>query len=155
MNKKTEQVTTSTVLGDIPSQAWNNVDAESAKQTVTSAHKHSVPEMSPSGLFKALSEEFVQEQEELQTHRGRLINWFTLITVVQLLIVNVLVFIAIFGRQESTQMILNFMSYFVGATFVELIGGLYIIVKYVFSHSTSDMLKHLTPVNITNTGKTE
>lgn len=38
------------------------------------------------------------------------------------------------------------MKFFVGATFVELLGGLLIIVNYVFSHETSDMLKHLTYV---------
>lgn len=139
---------------DDDSQAWNNIDAGSAKQVIAP------PESSPSGpstssLFKALSDEFVNEQEKLQTHRERLIQWFTIITVVQLVVVNVLVFFAFFGRQETIQTVLTFMSCFVGATFVELIGGLYIIVRYVFSHTTSDMLKHLTPVNINNSTKTE
>ena len=44
-------------------------------------------------------------------------------------------------------MLLDFLKYFIGATFVELLGGLFIIVKFVFSHETSDMLKHLTYVD--------
>ena len=51
---------------------------------------------------------------------------------------------------NATWEMLDFLKYFIGATFIELLGGLLIIVKFVFSHETSDMLKHLTYVDPTS-----
>lgn len=63
------------------------------------------------------------------------------ITAVQLIIVNVLIFFAVFESKNMVAL-LDFLKYFVGATFLELLGGLLIIVNFVFSHETSDMIKY-------------
>ncbi len=93
-------------------------------------------------FFNKLSDRFVDQQDQITDHRGIITKWFAIITAMQLLVINVLVFFAIFN--SNTNVILDFMKYFVGATFLELLGGLFIIVKFVFGHETSDMLKHLT-----------
>ena len=93
-------------------------------------------------FFEQLAQRFVKQQDQITHHRGIITIWFALITAMQLLIINVLVFFAIFN--SNANVILDFMKYFVGATFLELLGGLFIIVKFVFGHETSDMLKHLT-----------
>lgn len=95
-----------------------------------------------SEFFNKLSDRFVVQQDQITNHRGIITKWFAVITAMQLLVINVLVFFAIFN--SNANIILDFMKYFVGATFLELLGGLFIIVKFVFGHETSDMLKHLT-----------
>lgn len=98
-------------------------------------------------FFQKLSNKFVEQQDQIIQFRSNITIWFAVITALQLLVINVLIFFAIFKSQEIMPMLLDFLKYFVGATFVELLGGLFIIVKFVFSHEASDMLKHLTYVD--------
>lgn len=73
-------------------------------------------------------------------------KWFAWITGSQLFVINALIVIAVFWKSEMVNIILDFLRFFIGATFLELLGGLIIIVKFAFSHETYDMLKHLTYV---------
>ena len=125
------------------STKWNQVrkDLENiGKQDQTSSNK-------TEDFFEKLSNKFVEQQEQIVKFRSTITVWFAIITALQLLVINVLIFFAIFKSQEIMPMLLDFLKYFVGATFVELLGGLFIIVKFVFSHETSDMLKHLTYID--------
>ena len=101
-------------------------------------------------FFEKLSNKFVEQQDQIMNFRSTIGIWFASITALQLLVINVLIFFAIFMGQEIMSLLLDFLKYFIGATFIELLGGLLIIVKFVFSHETSDMLKHLTYVDPTS-----
>ena len=125
------------------STKWNQVrkNLENIdKQDQTSSNK-------TEDFFEKLSNKFVEQQEQIVKFRSTITVWFAIITALQLLVINILIFFAIFKSQEIMPMLLDFLKYFGGATFVELLGGLFIIVKFVFSHETSDMLKHLTYVD--------
>ena len=127
------------------SQAWNSVqskDKKPTKQKENTTSKNNGYEE----FLKQLLDRFVKQQDQISTYRSTLTKWFAWITAIQLIIVNVLIFFAVFGPQDMVAL-LDFLKYFVGATFLELLGGLLIIVKFVFSHETSDMIKHLTYVD--------
>lgn len=127
---------------------WNNVNDGIKKQkaAIKSKDTNRKAENAKFEFFDELSQRFVEQQDQVIKHRKRLLKWFAWITASQLLIINVLIFICIFGNEQIIDQTLSFMKFFVGATFLELLGGLLIIVKFVFSHETSDMLKHLTYV---------
>lgn len=135
--------TTENSSGNKNSAKWNQVhkDLENiGNQTQTSSNKKD-------DFFEKLSNKFVEQQEQIVKFRSNITIWFAVITASQLIVINVLIFFAIFKSPEIMTMLLDFLKYFIGATFVELLGGLFIIVKFVFSHETSDMLKHLTYVD--------
>ena len=129
-------------------KSWNNINIGIKKQKTSIKSKESKgkSENSEEDFFKKLAESFVDQQNQVINHRNRLLKWFAWITASQLVIINVLIFICILGNEQIISTALSFMKFFVGATFLELLGGLLIIVKYVFSHETFDMLKHLTYV---------
>lgn len=125
--------------------SWNKV-TEAKEPIKKDLRKENINAINDSGekisFFQQLSQRFVEQQDQITAHRRIITKWFATITAMQLAIINVLVFFAIFN--SNLAVILDFMKYFVGATFLELLGGLFIIVKFVFGHETSDMLKHLT-----------
>lgn len=129
-------------------KSWNNINIGIKKQKTSIKSKESKgkSENSEEDFFEKLAESFVKQQDQVINHRNRLLKWFAWITASQLVIINVLIFICILGNEQIISTTLSFMKFFVGATFLELLGGLLIIVKYVFSHETFDMLKHLTYV---------
>lgn len=129
-------------------KSWNNINIGIKKQKTSIKSKESKgkTENSEEDFFGKLAESFVKQQDQVINHRNRLLKWFAWITASQLVIINVLIFICILGNEQIISTTLSFMKFFVGATFLELLGGLLIIVKYVFSHETFDMLKHLTYV---------
>lgn len=103
-------------------------------------------------LIKKLTASFTAQQTAIINHRKTLLTWFAWITAIQLASTNVLIFICIFSDKiladkQILDAFLGFIRYFIGATFLELMGGLLIIVKYVFSREAFDMLKHLTRVD--------
>lgn len=127
--------------------SWNTVNAGVAGQKTKIKGRDDRNKENPEFKFyEELSKRFVEQQDQVISQRKHLLIWFAWITASQLLVINVLIFICIFGNQESLNVTLSFMKFFVGATFLELLGGLLIIVKFVFSHETFDMLKHLTYV---------
>lgn len=102
-------------------------------------------------LFKDLADAFTSQQTAIISHRKTLLIWFICITAMQLFVINVLIFICVFSNKilgdiALLNAVLEFIKFFVGATFLELMGGLLIIVKFVFSREAYDMLKHLTHV---------
>lgn len=127
---------------------WNNINIEIKKQKSSTKSKESKGKSknSEEDFFEKLAENFVKQQDQVVNHRNQLLKWFAWITASQLIIINVLIFICILGNEQIISTTLSFMKFFVGATFLELLGGLLIIVNYVFSHETFDMLKHLTYV---------
>ncbi len=127
--------------------SWNTVNAGVAGQKAQIKGKDDKNgEDSEFKFFEELSKRFVKQQDQVIGQRKHLLIWFAWITATQLLVINVLIFICVFGNKEILDITLSFMKFFVGATFLELLGGLLIIVKFVFSHETFDMLKHLTYV---------
>lgn len=125
--------------------SWNKVSGvkEPIKRDSGKENVNAITESKKEpSFFEQLAQRFVKQQDQITHHRGIITIWFAAITAMQLLVINVLVFFAIF--KSNANIILDFMKYFVGATFLELLGGLFIIVKFVFGHETSDMLKHLT-----------
>ena len=139
-NESTEQQNTS---NSNHSTKWNR--AHKKIEPIEKPDQTSAPNKTDE-FFEKLSNKFVEQQDQIIKFRSTITIWFAVITALQLLVINVLIFFAIFKSQEIMPMLLDFLKYFVGATFVELLGGLFIIVKFVFSHETSDMLKHLTYV---------
>ena len=129
-------------------KSWNtvNVVIEEQKTPITGKDGKGEEKDPEFKFFDELSKRFVDQQDQIIKHRKHLLIWFAWITASQLLVINVLIFICIFGNKEVLDLALSFMKFFVGATFLELLGGLLIIVKFVFSHETYDMLKHLTYV---------
>ena len=127
--------------------SWNAVNAVVDDQKAQIKGKDGKnEEESEFKFFEELSKRFVEQQDQVIDQRKHLLIWFAWITATQLLVINVLIFFCIFGNKEILDITLGFMKFFVGATFLELLGGLLIIVKFVFSHETFDMLKHLTYV---------
>lgn len=111
-------------------------------------------------LIKKLTKSFTDQQDAITSHRRTLLIWFACITAMQLITINVLIFICVLGKRilgdaEILNAILEFIKYFIGATFLELMGGLLIIVKYVFSREAYDMLKHLTRVEPSEKDQTQ
>ena len=129
-------------------KSWNfiNFGIKKQKTSIKSKESKGKSENSEEDFFEKLAERFVKQQDQVIKHRNRLLKWFAWITASQLVVINVLIFICILGNEQIISTTLSFMKFFVGATFLELLGGLLIIVKYVFSHETFDMLKHLTYV---------
>ncbi len=133
----------------LPSQTdknWNSINVVVEEQKTPIKNKDEKEKKPEFKFFEELSKRFVDQQDQIIEHRKRLLKWFAWITASQLIVINVLIFICIFGNKEILDVTLSFMKFFVGATFLELLGGLLIIVKFVFSHETYDMLKHLTYV---------
>lgn len=127
------------------SMSWNDAYSEIHSKKVRIAGSNS--EQEPKDKFFAdLSKRFVTQQDQIIAHRKSLLRWFAWITASQLVVINVLIFICIFGSSQALNILLSFLKFFVGATFLELLGGLLIIVKFVFSRETYDMLTHLTHV---------
>lgn len=127
---------------------WNNINIgiKEQKTLIKSKESKGKSENSEEDFFEKLVENFVKQQDQVVNHRNQLLKWFAWITASQLIVINVLIFICILGNEQIISTTLSFMKFFVGATFLELLGGLLIIVNYVFSHETFDMLKHLTYV---------
>ncbi len=120
---------------------WNSAQ----KEREPIKKKEPTPKVdSQNKFFEDLSEQFVKQQAQISKFRSAITRWFACITAMQLVIINILVFIAIAMDRSVMSTLLEFLEYFIGATFIELLGGLFIIVKFVFSHEASDMLKHLT-----------
>ena len=122
---------------------WNSMKYE--KKDTKEKSEENVPSSSDDFLNQ-LNKRFINQQDQIAKYRTILTVWFVCVTVAQLIVADVLIFIAIFVVKEMVEL-LDFLKYFVGATFVELLGGLLIIVKFVFSHETFDMIKHLTYVD--------
>lgn len=122
---------------------WNSMKYE--KKDTKEKSEENVPPSSDDFLNQ-LNKRFINQQDQIAKYRTILTVWFVCVTVAQLIVADVLIFIAIFVVKEMVEL-LDFLKYFVGATFVELLGGLLIIVKFVFSHETFDMIKHLTYVD--------
>ena len=122
------------------STTWNK-----AKKTIEPLQEitPTITRNNASDFFGKLLSNFIAQQNQTIRLRAIITKWFAFITALQLLVVNVLIFFAIYANQEVMPMLLDFLKYFVGATFVELLGGLIIIVKFIFNHETSDMIKHL------------
>lgn len=132
------------------SQDWNSVQSKNKQPTKQKNDKANTSK-NYEDFLEDLLDRFVNQQDQISKYRSTLTKWFAWITAIQLIIVNVLIFIAIFGSKDMIAL-LDFLKYFVGATFLELLGGLLIIVKYVFSHETSEMIKHLTYVDPNSKG---
>ena len=124
------------------SSGWN-----SAKKKKEPVKKDEADKSGVDKFFDTLSEQFLEQQAQIKSFRSKLTGWFTAVTVIQLVTINVLIFFIFFGDKYMLDAWLDFLKYLVGATFVELLGGLLIIVRFVFSRETFDMLKHLTYVD--------
>ncbi len=133
---------------------WNSIinGIKEQKTSIKSKESKGKSENSEEDFFEKLADEFVKQQDQVVNHRNQLLKWFAWITASQLIVINILIFICILGNKQIINTTLSFMKYFIGATFLELLGGLLIIVKYVFSHETFDMLKHLTYVEPSSKG---
>lgn len=138
------QTTTVTSTEDSPI-AWNDMNNSHAKEPIEGKNNKPTNKV-PYDLYGNLSEQFVNQQGQITTHRSTLTTWFAWITAIQLVVINALIFITVFGDKQILPTLLDFLKFFVSATFIELLGGLFIIVRFVFSHEASDMLKHLTYV---------
>lgn len=137
-----------------PIKKWNAITGsiDEKKKPIDENSSTETSDPSIEDLIKKLTESFTAQQTEIINHRKTLLIWFAWITAIQLVCINALIFICIFSNRilankEILDAFLNFLKYFIGATFLELMGGLLIIVKYVFSREAFDMLKHLTRVD--------
>lgn len=133
---------------------WNSITGsiDEKKKPIDENSIKETSDQSIEDLIKKLTESFTAQQTEIINHRKTLLTWFAWITAIQLVSINVLIFICILGDniladKQILDAFLGFLKYFIGATFLELMGGLLIIVKYVFSREAFDMLKHLTRVD--------
>lgn len=145
-----------------PRKNWNTASNKVRGQKEPTAEN---PDSDDNGqsiedLIKKLTKSFTDQQNAIIAHRRTLLIWFACITAMQLITINVLIFICvlskrILGDTEILSAVLDFIKYFIGATFLELMGGLLIIVKYVFSREAYDMLKHLTRVEPSEKDQTQ
>lgn len=92
-------------------------------------------------FINKLSETFIKEQEKNAKHRSDLLDWFTKVTRGQLIFINFMIAITVFFLRDYFEVTFDFLKFLVGATFLELLGGLLIIVNFVCTHETADMLK--------------
>lgn len=136
-----------------PIKNWNKANRKMSDQKEPTADNPSDEhrDQSIEELIKKLAKSFSAQQDAVVNHRKTLLTWFAWITAIQLLVINILILICmlsgkILGDYQILDAVLDFIKFFVGATFLELMGGLLIIVKYVFSREAYDMLKHLTRV---------
>ena len=137
-----------------PRKKWNVITGSigEKKKPIDENSDKETNDQSIEELIKKLTASFTSQQTAIINHRKTLLTWFAWITAIQLASINVLIFICIFSDKIlADKQILDafsrFIKYFIGATFLELMGGLLIIVKYVFSREAFDMLKHLTRVD--------
>ncbi len=143
--KKTEQINASRGYDEEKSfnSKWNSLNRKSNKEYTKVSDNNETNPYDRDTFYEKLSKQFVEQQEQVKDFRKILLWWFAVITILQLIAINVVIMISIFAQLDPFNSIVDFMKFFVGATFVELLGGLIIIVKFVFNHETSDMLKHL------------
>lgn len=129
--------------------SWNaiNEQIDAKKEPITGYYDNTKNYDPGKYFYKDLAERFVQQQAQVINHRSSLLKWFAWITAMQLLAINVLIFLCVYANEQVLEILLDFMKFFVGATFLELMGGLLIIVNYVFGHEAYDMLKHLSHVD--------
>lgn len=127
---------------------WNQLSVHFHNQTTSlQSDVASNGTDSRDALVEALGKAFVIQQYQVVNQRKKLLKWFMVALAIQLVVINILVSICvcvfIWGKYSSIVPLFNFMKFFIGATFVEVLGGFFIIVKVIFSPETSDMLKDL------------
>lgn len=94
------------------------------------------PPSSPSDLeefLNSITQRFLEEQDLIGKHREPILKWFLNAASVQLAIVNVLLIICLVCFKEQLAVILDFFKYFIASTFIEILGGLLIIVRFLFN----------------------
>lgn len=123
---------------------WNNVGKSlNEKKTSTKSKPNDSDGTKNDKLLDDLSSSFIEQQNSNANLRKSLTIWFILTTAIQLIVIDVIIFLGIFNFIESVALF-DFLRFFISATFIELLGGLIIIVKFVFKDAIYDMLKHLT-----------
>lgn len=94
-------------------------------------------------LYTELSNGFLGEQEQNIEYKNILTHWFLSLTAFEIIVINIIVIYALSSSQAIMETIFNFLNVFIGATFVELLGGLFIIVRYAFNHNSFKLLDKL------------
>lgn len=94
-------------------------------------------------LVPKLGQKFLNEQDMIARYREPILKWFLNAAGVQLAIVNVLLLICLFGFRDQLDIILDFFKYFISFTFVEVLGGLLIIINFLFNNNLYNLFKGL------------
>lgn len=69
--------------------------------------------------------------------------WFAIVTILQFLVINIIVIVALFFEQNKMDAVFKFSKFFIGATFAELLSGLFIIIKFVFNKDVVSLLSDI------------
>lgn len=90
-------------------------------------------------FYQDLTTRFLDEQTINSEYRDMLIKWFTIIIAFQVILIDVIVIAAL--HSPYIKVIFDFLNVFISATVVELLGGLFIIVHYVYNHNVYSLLE--------------
>jgi hypothetical protein len=106
---------------------------EEAKKTVRELSSEDVPLTDPQHVLSQL----VQDRKQARSQRGRYAWGWALVAVLQLGLVDCIVFRVAKGELKVTDWMLN--AFIVG-TFVEVLGVVYVIARYLFPKQDEDLL---------------
>lgn len=94
-------------------------------------------------FYSQLSEHFINEQRGILHYKEKILKWFCITITLQLIAINFILIGVLLNLQMYLRVILDFMKYFIAGTFVELLGGLFIIIKWVYNENVYSLLDRI------------
>lgn len=97
-------------------------------------------------FYQNLTENYLSKENTDSLNRDSIIRWFTILTFMQLFFINIIIIVALTSMRDYMDIIFDFLKYFVGATFIELLGGLLIIVNWLFNHNVFKLINSISDI---------